>query len=175
MGESETVGFLNRLLSVTPYFYNNARALMAGDLIETQEQIPQPAIPQRKKLSKNKLISIVVASIAVIVVIVLVAVSLSGTGMRSDQVKIVVIYSGDWHGWYTDGASPLITWSGHGETSIIVTRASRTATISALVMSDDFGSMGTITIKIIGPDGQTLDEDSADSAFNNVNVSWTPS
>ncbi len=118
---------------------------------------------------------LVIAIVVIIAVVVILAVVLStAAAMRSDQVKIIVSYPGDWSGTYSDGSS-LHSWSGWGEDSVIVTRSSATATIYAMAMSTEFGSSGTMTLKIIGPDGHTLKEASGSSAFNLVMVSWTPS
>jgi len=95
--------------------------------------------------------------------------ALSANDDRTDQVKVVVNYSGSWSGAYTD-VETLQSWSHDGSYSIVLERSDMAMWIVSANAQKDDDSGAMLTISIQDMDGHVLKTASTSTAYGVAQV-----
>ncbi len=130
----------------------------------------------RKELFQNRsgkttLMTIVLIIVA-LVVIVAIVIALTQFSNGSNQVKVVIDYSGNWSGSFGNFGSQN-TYNGTGSQSFTIEQNSNTPLdVSATIQKSD-GSSNTLTVSIENTDGAILASGNTAAAYGSVTVSWS--
>lgn len=114
----------------------------------------------------------IVLIIVALVVIVAIVIALTQFSNGSNQVKVVIDYSGNWSGSFGNFGSQN-TYNGTGSQSFTIEQNSNTPLdVSATIQKSD-GSSNTLTVSIENTDGAILASGNTAAAYGSVTVSWS--
>jgi hypothetical protein len=124
-------------------------------------------VEKTARFTRHLLMGIVI--VVIIVAVVVAVVFVYNAVSQINQVQIRVQYSGSWTGAYFNGVNGETSFSGNGDKTIILDRASANGVwiIEADAMPTDGGS-GTLTISILKMDGTVLQTSSSNTAYGGL-------
>jgi hypothetical protein len=144
-----------------------------GHRMKVSSSIPQktPIYPSKKANQSKMPILIILLAIIVVAIVVVAAIVVFST-VRNDHVLVEISYSGNWTGAYSD-IYHTESVSGHGTRSYELTKPSQGMWIVSVVGQKSDGGSGTLTVRIIGENGNVIRQSSTSAAYGMAQVTAT--